>query len=148
MLSYNSYRLGGPWEYEMFTEVLTSTRYPDKKKLSMTHSNAPLQMTRIREYNSTLARLIDTAARNFLQRIEAQGWEPVDAFDADSLWAKGRVRVEDKSCCQDGAGDTKEIELTTVSILCRRWVKFRHTQVTTQSESTTLTLPIQGRSSS
>lgn len=148
MLSYNSYRPGGPWEYQMFTEVLTATRYSEKKKYSLIHADAFLPMARVRDYDSSLARLIDRAARNLLQRIEAQGWEPVDAFDADSLWAKGRVRVEDESCCQDGAGDTKGIELTTVSILCRRWVKFRHTQVTTQSESTTLTSPIQGRSSS
>ena len=91
MLSYNTYRPGDPWEYEMFTEVLTSTRYPEKKKFSPINTNAPLQKARVRDHDSTLASLIDKAARNLLQRVGTQGWEPVDAFDADSLWAKGRV---------------------------------------------------------
>lgn len=147
-MSYNAFRLGGPWKYEMFTEVLTSTKYPEKKKFSLIHPNAPLHMTRVRDYNSTRARLIDKAARNLLQRVGTQGWEPVDAFDADSLWAKGRVRYEDGSGFRDRAGDNKEIEPTTVRILCRRWVKFRNSQVTTQSERTTLTSPIQGISRS
>ena len=39
MLSYNSYRPGGPWEYQMFTEVLTATRYSEKKKYSLIHAD-------------------------------------------------------------------------------------------------------------
>ena len=126
MLSYNTYRPGDLWEYEMFTEVLTSTRYPEKKKLSLSHSNAPLHMASIREYNSTLAGLIDNAARNLLQRVGTEGWEPVDAFDADSLWANGRVGYEDGSGFLERAIGTQEFEPTTVSILCRRWVNKFH----------------------
>lgn len=94
MSSYNTYRPGGPWEYEMFTEVLTLTRYPEKKKLSSIHPDAFTLMERVREYDSTLARLIDQASRNILHRVGALGWEPVDGVDADNLWAKGRVREE------------------------------------------------------
>ena len=125
MLSYNTYMPDILWEYEMFTEVLTSTRYPEKKKFSLSHSNAPLTW-QIPEYNSTLARLIDNAAINLLHRVGTQGWEPVDAFDADSLWAKGRVGYEDGSGFLERAIDTKEIEPTTVSILCRRGVNKFH----------------------
>ncbi len=123
MLSYNTYRPEGPWEYEMFTEVLTSTRYPEKKKIALKHSNAPLQIEKVQDYDSNLARLIDKAARNLLQRVGAQGWEAVDAFDADSLWAKGRVRYEDGSDFRDRAGDNREIEPSTVSIFCRRLIQ-------------------------
>jgi hypothetical protein len=122
MLPYNTYRPGGLWEYEMFTEVLTVTRYPEKKEFALNDPNAFLQIGRVRDYDSKLARLIDKAARNLLQRVSTQGWEPVDAFDAESLWAKGRVRYEDGSSFRGRAGDTGEIGPTTVSIFCRRWI--------------------------
>ncbi len=122
MLSYNTFRPGGPWEYEMFTEVLTLAKYPEKKKFALIHPNAPLHMRRVQDYDSSLARLIDKAARNLLQRVGAQGWEPIDACNADSLWAKGRVRYGDGPGFKGRAGDYGEIEPTTVSILCRRWI--------------------------
>jgi hypothetical protein len=104
----------------MFTEILTIKRYPEKKKIALNHPNAPLHMERVQDYDSKLVRLIDKAVRNLLQRVGAQGWEPVDAFDADSLWAKGRVRYEDGSDFRDRAGENREIEPSTVSIFCRR----------------------------
>jgi hypothetical protein len=124
MLSYNTYRPGGPWEYEMFTEVLTSTRYPENKKFALIHLNSPLHLGSVPDYDGALARLIDKAARNLLQRVGAQGWEPVDAFDAESLWTKGRVRYGDVSGLRVRVGHHREVEPTTVSIFCRRWVKY------------------------
>ena len=123
MLSYNTFRPGGHWEYEMFTEVITSTRYPEKKSFALIDPDAPPHMGRIQDYDSRLARLIDKAARNLLQRISAQGWEPVDAIDTDSLWAKGRVRFKDGAGFKAIADDTREIEPTTVSIFCRRLIQ-------------------------
>ena len=120
MLSYNTYRPGGLWEYEMFTEVLTVTRYPEKKELALDQPNALFQLGKVRDYNSKLARLIDKAARNLLQRVSAQGWEPVDTFDAESLLAKDRVRYEDGSGFHSSTADTREIGTITVSIFCRR----------------------------
>jgi hypothetical protein len=143
MLSYNTYRPGGLWEYEMFTEVLTVTRYPEKKELALDQPNALFQLGKVRDYNSKLARLIDKAARNLLQRVSAQGWEPVDALDAESLWAKGRVRYEDGSGFRERAGDTREIGPTTVSIFCRRWIN-KEMSSDDQNWSTALTSPIQG----
>ena len=129
----NTYRPGGPWEYEMFTEVLSLERYPEKKKFALIHPIAPLHMEGVQDYDGELARLIDKAVRNLLHRVGAQGWEPVDAFDADSLWAKGRVRYGYGSGLKASAGENREIEPTTVSILCRRWVKYRNSEVTAQS---------------
>ena len=75
-------------------------------------------------YNDgTVAKLIDNAVRNLLQRVGVQGWEPVDALDADSLWAKGRVQYEDVSGFWARAVHYREVEPTTVSIFCRRCVK-------------------------
>ncbi len=148
MLSYNTYRPGGPWEYEMFTEVLTFTKYPEKKKFALIHPMAPLHTRNVPDYDNELAKLIDKAVRNLLQRVSAQGWEPFEAYDADSLWAKGRVRYEDGLDIRDRADHKREVEPATVSILCRRRVKYRDSQVTTQRESTTFTSPKQGRSRS
>lgn len=145
MLAYNAYRPGGRWEYEMFTEVLTFTKYPEKKKLAVVHPDASLHTRGVIDYDSELASFIDKAVRNLLQRVSDQGWEPVDAFDAKSLWAKGRVRCEDGPGFQNKADDMREFRLATVSILCRRRVKYRNHQVTAQSESTTFTSPVQGR---
>ena len=118
----NRYTPRGLWEYEMFIEVLTVTRYPEKKQFALNHPNAFLEIERVRDYDNKLARLIEKAARNLLQRVSAQGWEPIDAFDADSLWAKGRVRYEDGSGFRGRAGETREIGPTTVSIFCRRCI--------------------------
>jgi len=118
----NRYTPRGLWEYEMFTEVLTVTRYPEKKQFALNHPNTFLEIGRVRDYDNKLARLIEKAARNLLQRVSAQGWEPIDAFDADSLWAKGRVRYEDGSGFRGRAGETREIGPTTVSIFCRRCI--------------------------
>ena len=118
----NRYTPRGLWEYEMFTEVLTVTRYPEKKQFALNHLNAFLEIGRVRDYDNKLARLIEKAARNLLQRVSTQGWEPIDAFDADSLWAKGRVRYEDGSGFRGRAGETREIGPTTVSIFCRRCI--------------------------
>ena len=117
------FRPGGLWEYEMFTEILTVTRYPEKKKFALINPIAPLSIQKVPDDDGGLAKLIDKAARNLLLRIEAQGWEPVDAFDADSLWARGRVRYGEVPGLWDRAVDNRKIELTTVSIFCRRWVK-------------------------
>jgi len=138
----NMYRPSGPWEYEMFTEVLTLTRYPEKK-FALIHPNALLHTRRVPDDGGALARLIDKAARSLLQRVGAQGWEPVDAFDADSLWAKGRVRYEDGSGLRGSAGDTGEIGSITVSIFCRRWIN-KEMSSDGQNWSTALTSPIQG----
>ena len=145
MLSYNAYRPGGSWEYEMFTEVLTFTRFSEKKKLRVINPNAPLYTRSVPDDESELARYIDKAVRNLLQRVSAQGWEPVDAFDADSLCAKGRIRCEVGSSVWNKAGDKREVGPITLSILCRRRVKYSNNQVTVQSESTAFTSPIQGR---
>jgi hypothetical protein len=118
----NMYSPAGPWEYEMFTEVLTLTRYPEKK-IALIHPNAHLHRGRVPDDGGALAILIDKAARNLLQRVGAQGWEPVDALDAESLWAKGRVRYEAVPGFWSRAGQNREVEPTTVSIFCRRWVK-------------------------
>lgn len=146
-MPYNTFRPGGSWEYEMFTEVLTSSRYPEKK-FARIHQNAPLNKASVQDYDHQLARLIDKAARNLLQRVGDQGWEPVDAVDADSLWVRGRVRYTDEAGFKASAGENKEFEPTTVSILCRRRVKYSNSQVTAQSEGTILTSPIQGKSRS
>ena len=139
----NMYTPKGLWEYEMFTEVVSVTRYPEKKQLALNHPHAFLQIRRVQDYDSKLARLIDRAARNLLQRVSAQGWEPVDAFDAESLWAKGRVRYEDGSGFRGRAGDTGEIGPMTVSIFCRRWI---HKELSSdgQNWSRAFALPIQG----
>ena len=133
----------GRWEYEMFTEVLTVTRYPEKKQFALNHPNAFLEIGRVRDYDNKLARLIEKAARNLLQRVSTQGWEPVDAFDADSLWAKGRVRYEDGSSFLGRAGDTREIGPITVSIFCRRCID-KKLSSDGQNWSRALTSPIQG----
>jgi hypothetical protein len=118
----NLYTPRGLWEYEMFTEVLTVTKYPEKKQLALNQPNAFLQTEKVQDDESKLARLIDKAVRNLLQRVSVEGWEPVDAFDAESLWAKGRVRYEDGSGFRGRAGDTGAIGPITVSIFCRRWI--------------------------
>ena len=139
----NMYTPRGLWEYEMFTEVVSVTRYPEKKQFALNHPNAFLQIGRVQDYDSKLARLIDRAARNLLQRVSAEGWEPVDAFDAESLWAKGRVRYEDGSGFHSRAGDTGEIGPITVSIFCRRWI---HKELPSEGQnwSRALASPIQG----
>src|SRR6516164_949361 len=105
----------GFWEYEMFTEVLTVTRYSEKKKLALIHTKAPLNRGSVPDDGGALARLIDKAVRNLLQRVSAQGWEPVDTFDAESLLAKDRVRYEDGSGFHSSTADTREIGTITVS---------------------------------
>jgi hypothetical protein len=120
----NLYRPSGPWEYEMFTEILTLTRYPEKK-IALIHPNASLHRGRVLDDGGALSKLIDKAARNLLQRVSAQGWEPVDALDAESLLAKGRVRYEAVPGFWARTGQNREIEPTTVSIFCRRWVTNR-----------------------
>ena len=83
----NMYTPRGLWEYEMFTEVLTVTKDPEKKQLALNQPNAFLQTGRVLDEDCNMARLIDKAARYLLQRVSVEGWEPVDAFDVESLWA-------------------------------------------------------------
>ncbi len=128
-MSYNPYGLDVPWEYEMFTEVLTSTRYPEKKKFVIIQSNDHLPVETVQIYDCQLARLIDKAVRNLLQRAGDQGWEPVDAVDADSLWTKGRVRYREEPDSKDSADGSRKIEPTTVHIFCRRLIQQRSSLV-------------------
>ena len=128
-MSYNPYRPDGLWEYEMFTEVLTSTRYPEKKKFVIIQSNDHLLVGTAQVYDRQLARIIDKAARNLLQRASDQGWEPVDAVDANSLWTKGRVRYKEAPDSKDSAVGRRKIELTTIHIFCRRPIQQRSSLV-------------------
>jgi hypothetical protein len=123
-MSYNRYSQEGPWEYEMFTEVLTAWSYPEKK-FALIHPNDQLPMGMVQDYDHQLARLIEKAARNLLQRAGEQGWEPVDAVDADSLLANGRVRFEGMRDLKERADGGKKVEPTTIHIFCRRRVQLR-----------------------
>lgn len=123
-MSYNRYKPDGPWEYEMFTEVLTASRYPEKE-FALFHPNDQLPVGKIQDYDHQLARLISKAARNLLLRVGDQGWEPVDAVDADSLRAKGRVRYGEMPDLKNRADSSNKVEPATVHIFCRRRVQLR-----------------------
>ncbi len=123
-MPYNPYEPDKRWEYEMFTEVLTTSRYP-KKKFALIHSQDQLPMGKVQNYDRPLSRLIEKAARNLLQRAGSQGWEPVDAIDAESLWTKGRVRFGEMPVPEDGTHDSRAVELTTIHIFCRRRIQPR-----------------------
>ena len=112
------------WEYEMFTEVLTSGKYPEKK-FALFHTDVHLPMGKIQDYDRQLAGLIDKAVRNLLQRAGDQGWEPIDAVDAESLLTKGRVRYEEMPDAKDSADGSRIVELTTLHIFCRRRIQLR-----------------------
>ncbi len=119
-MSYNPYRSDEPWEYEMFTEVLTSAKYPEKKQYALTHPNDYLLAGKVQGLDHQLVRLIDRAVRNLLRRAGDQGWEPVDSIDAGSLWTKGRVRFGEAPDSTDNSDSSRIVELTTVNIFCRR----------------------------
>jgi hypothetical protein len=123
-----SYRPDERWEYEMFTEVLTSARYP-VKKFALIHPDDHLSMGKVQDYDRQLARLIDKAVRNLLQRAGDQGWEPIEAVDAESLWAKGRVRFGDTLDSEDSIDGSRMVELTTIHIFCRRRIQLKRNAV-------------------
>ena len=125
---YNPYRPDERWEYEMFTEVLTSARYP-VKKFALIHPDDHLSNGKVQDYERQLARLIDKAVRNLLQRAGDQGWEAVDVVDAESLWTKGRVRFREMPNAKDSADGSRIVELTTVHIFCRRRIQLRNNAV-------------------
>ena len=127
-MTYNPYRPDERWEYEMFTEVLTSVRYP-VKKFALIHPDDHLSNVKFQDYDRQLARLIDKAVRNLLQRAGDQGWEAVDAVDAESLWTKGRVRFREMPNAKDSTDGSRIVELTTVHIFCRRRIQLRNNAV-------------------
>ncbi len=123
-MPYNPYEPDERWEYEMFTEVLTTARYPEKK-FALIHAQNQLSTGKVQNYDRQLARLIEKAARNLLQRAGSQGWEPVDAVDAESLWTKGRVRFGEMPATEGSINDIRIVELTTIHIFCRRRIELR-----------------------
>lgn len=128
-MAYNPYELDERWEYEMFTEVLTSRRYPEKQKFVLIHPYDHLSTRKVQDIDRQLARLIDKAVRNLLQRAGNQGWEAVEAVDAESLWTKGRVRLREMPEANDSADGSRIVELTTVHIFCRRRIQLRSNTV-------------------
>ncbi len=124
-MPYNPYKPDERWEYEMFTEVLTSARYPVKKNFALIHSHDQLSMVKGQDFDRQLARLIEKATQNLLQRAGDQGWEPVDAVDAESLWTKGRVRFGEVPDSKGNVDGCRIVEITTVNIFCRRRIQLR-----------------------
>jgi hypothetical protein len=124
-VAFNPYELDERWEYEMFTEVLTSARYPVKKNYALIHSLDQLSMGKVQDYDRHLVKLIEKAAQNLLRRAGDQGWEPVDAIDAESLWAKGRIHFGEVTDSEGRIEGSQIVELTTVHIFCRRRIQIR-----------------------
>lgn len=127
-MAYNPYELDERWEYEMFTEVITSARYP-VKNFALIHAHDRLSMGKGPDDDRQLSRLIEKAVRNLLQRAGDQGWEPVDAVDTESLWTKGRIRFGEVHDTEDRIDGNRMVELTTIHIFCRRRIQIRSNAV-------------------
>jgi hypothetical protein len=128
-VAYNPYELDERWEYEMFTEVITSARYPEKKHFAMIHSLDQLAMGKVQNYDRQLVKLIEKAAQNLLRRAGDQGWEPIDAVDVESLRAKGRIRFGEVTDSEGRIDGSRAVELTTIHIFCRRRIQIRSNAV-------------------
>ena len=124
-MAYNPYELDERWEYEMFTEVLTPARYPVKKNYALINSLDQLSTGKVHDYDRHLIRHIEKAAQNLLRRAGDQGWEAVDAIDAESLWAKGGIRFGEVTDSEGRIDCNRIVELTTVHIFCRRRIQIR-----------------------
>jgi hypothetical protein len=124
-VSYNPNRPDRRWEYEMFTEVLTSARYPEKKLFFIIQADDHQPIEKTQDYDSRLIHFIEKAARNLLRRAGDQGWEPVDAIDAKSLWTKGRVRFGEMPNSKDSIDGSRTVELIALNIFCRRRIQMR-----------------------
>lgn len=100
----------GHWEYHTFTESLNGAKF--------TGISYPMDGGVASAKSGDIAGTIERVVNALVARLSAEGWEPDESINANTLWREQHVKWEVKG----GNFTSLRIILESVSVRFRRWV--------------------------